>query len=144
MTTSSATDKAASLDIRAIYERYVSTFATRNLAEIVKLHSEDSKFWYHGGMPAVVGREAIAEVFGGVFEQWPEAGFDVYRTLFIDRHWILDWAMTAVLTRKNGERVAVKFDALDVVEVDDEGLVVRKDTFVDAEQVKAARKAAQA
>lgn len=131
------------LDIEAIYERYVSTYATCNVEKIKMLHTENSKFWLHSaGAKPVLGRDAIAETFAGVFKQWPRAGFEVYRTVFGERHWTLDWAMTAILKGPDGSDRPVRFDAIDLVEVDDTGLVVRKDTFVDAAQVKEAIAAA--
>ena len=50
--------------------------------------------------------------------------------------------MTAILKGPDGSDRPVRFDAIDLVEVDDTGLVVRKDTFVDAAQVKEAIAAA--
>ena len=49
--------------------------------------------------------------------------------LFGEDHWILDWALIS------GD---VRFDCLDVVNVSPDGLVARKDTFVDGMQLQAA------
>jgi hypothetical protein len=49
--------------------------------------------------------------------------------LYGEDHWILDWALIS------GE---VRFDCLDIVNVSPDGLVTRKDTFVDAVQLQAA------
>ena len=52
------------LDIEAIYERYVSTYATCDVEKIKMLHTENSKFWLHSaGAKPVLGRDAIAETF---------------------------------------------------------------------------------
>lgn len=45
---------------------------------------------------------------------------------------------TAKLTSPDGDQLPVRFDCLDVVTLDDEGLVLRKDTYVDLVQVQAA------
>ena len=124
--------------IEAIYDRYVITFSTKNPAAIVQKHAESGTFWLHTGGPAVTGREAIATTFAGFFASWPEFGFDIKRVIFAENHWVLDWAITAVLTGKDETRHSISIDALDVIDVDDEGLVSRKDTWVDGGQLKAA------
>lgn len=130
---------AKPMDIKTAYERYVTTYATCDVEKIKMLHTEDSKFWLHSaGAKPVEGRDAIAATFAQVFKQWPQAGYEVYRTVFGERHWTLDWAMTAVLKGPDGSDRPVRFDAIDLVEVNDAGLVVRKDTFVDAHQVQLA------
>ena len=46
-----------------------------------------------------------------------------------DDHWVLDWALIS------GD---IRFDCLDIVVVSPDGLVARKDTFVDTAQFAAA------
>lgn len=125
------------LDVRELYERYVSTFATKDVERIVDLHAEDGSFWLHTGREPVVGRAAIAATFQGFFDQWPEFGFELHRTMFTESAWILDWSVTSVLPGASGPR-PISFHALDVVDVNLRGLVSRKDTFIDLAQVKAA------
>lgn len=83
----------------------------------------------HLGGEAVVGRDAVRAAFAGIFEQFPDLTWETYRVLYCDDHWILDWALISG---------AVRFDCLDVVNVSPDGLVTRKDTFVDAVQLQAA------
>jgi len=125
-------------DLRALFERYAATFATRDVEAIVALHAEETEFRLRlDGEPAR-GRAEVGETFAGFFAAWPQLGFEVHRVLFGDDHWVLDWAATAVLARPDGTPVPVRFDCLDVVTVDAEGLVTRKDTFVDHAQLAAA------
>ncbi|WP_420969089.1 nuclear transport factor 2 family protein [Bradyrhizobium sp. B120] len=131
--------KDRSSDIREIYEHYVATFATRDIAAIAENHATDGTFWLHTGTKAVQGREAIGTTFAGFFEQWPNFGFTVHRTLFTERQWVLDWTATAELRGADGLLKPVSFDCLDVVDVDAQGLVIRKDTFIDLVQVQKAR-----
>jgi uncharacterized protein (TIGR02246 family) len=129
-------------DVRALFERYAATFATRDVEAIVALHAEETEFRLRlDGEPAR-GRAGVGETFAGFFADWPELGFEVHRVLLGDDHWVLDWAATAVLARPDGTPVPVSFDCLDVVTVDADGLVTRKDTFVDYAQVQAALTAA--
>ena len=67
MSTSTATlpkSAAHPVDIRAIYEHYVAVYATRDVEEIKKNHSVDSRFWLHNGGKPVVGvlREVINQL----------------------------------------------------------------------------------
>jgi hypothetical protein len=117
------------LDLTAISERYFAAWAARDPDAIVALHTEDTQFWMRMGGEPVVGRDAVRAAFAGVFEQFPELMWETYRVLYGEDHWILDWALIS------GE---IRFDCLDVVNVAPDGLVVRKDTFVNAAQLQAA------
>jgi hypothetical protein len=126
------------LDTRTIYETYASTFAKCDPDAIVKLHTVDSQFWLHLGEKPVRGRAAIRDRFAEYFEQWPSFGFDVYRVRIGERHWVLDWALTSEVIGGDGTSKPVRFDCIDLVEIDDNGLVARKDTFVDLVQAQQA------
>ena len=123
---------------RALCNRYADTYDSRNVEAIVALHAPNSQFWLHLDREPVTGRAAIADAFAGFFEQWPKFGFDVYRVFTGADHWVLDWALTAELTRADGTVVPVRFDCVDIVTVDADGLVARKDTFVDYPQAQQA------
>jgi ketosteroid isomerase-like protein len=120
---------AQELDLTAISERYFAAWAARDPDAIVALHTEDTRFWMHTGGAAVVGRDAVRATFADIFELFPDLSWETYRVLYGDDHWILDWALIS------GD---IRFDCLDVVNVAPDGLVVRKDTFVDAAQLQAA------
>jgi uncharacterized protein (TIGR02246 family) len=135
--TATAAAKTAT-GIEAIYDNYVETFGTKQPDAIIKNHAENGTFWLHTGGAPVQGREAIARTFAGFFANWPEFGFKVARVIFAQDHWVLDWAITAVLTGKDGTRHPVSIDALDIIDVDADGLVSRKDTWIDGGQLKAA------
>jgi uncharacterized protein (TIGR02246 family) len=125
-------------DIQTVFDRYAATFATRDPDAIVRLHSPDSQFWLHLGEEPIRGRAAIRDRFSEYFEQWPSFGFDTYRVHVGPHHWVLDWALTSVLAGVDGTKRPVRFDCIDLVEVDYDGLVARKDTFVDLVQAQAA------
>ena len=76
--------------------------------------------------------------FTQIFERYPGFGVETHRLLLGERHWTLDWTLTFEPPGKTRRG----FRALDVVEVDDNGFVTRKDTFFDFAQVKAALEAA--
>jgi uncharacterized protein (TIGR02246 family) len=131
-------------DVRLLFDRYEATFATRDVDAIVALHAPDSQFWLHLDREPARGRAAIAATFAAFFAEWPEFGFVVHRVLTGPDHWVLDWALTAELARPDGRAVTVRFDCLDIVTVDPDGLVARKDTFVDDVQATKAVAAAAA
>jgi ketosteroid isomerase-like protein len=116
-------------DLKAISERYFAAWAARDPEAIVALHTEDTQFWTHLGAGPVKGREAVRAAFTEIFAQFPDFSWETYRVLYGEDHWILDWALIS------GD---VRFDCLDIVNVSPDGLVARKDTFVDAVQLQAA------
>ena len=116
------------LDLEASAERYFAAWEARDPDAIVALHTEDTQFWAHLGTEPVRGREDVRAAFAEVFERFPEFSFETYRVLYGAEHWILDWALIS------GE---IRFDCLDVVNVSPEGLVARKDTFIDTAQMQA-------
>ncbi len=124
--------------IQEVYQQYVETFSNKQPEQIVNLHAEQGTFWLRAGREPVRGREAISAAFAEFFRTWPQLGFKIHRTLFTPSGWVLDWSVTASLPGKQGGKHPIQFDALDVVDVDERGLVIRKDTFIDSIQLKAA------
>jgi ketosteroid isomerase-like protein len=116
-------------DLKMISERYFAAWEGRDVDAIVEFHTEDTQFWMHSGTEPVRGRAAVREAFAEIFERFPDFGFDVHRVLYAADHWVLDWALIS------GE---IRFDCLDVVNVTADGLVARKDTFIDFVQLQAA------
>ena len=121
--------QVTAVDLEEVTDRYFAAWEARDPDAIVALHTEDTQFWMHMGGEPVVGCDAVRATFAAVFEQFPELTWETYRVLYGEDHWILDWALIS------GE---IRFDCLDVVNVAPDGLVVRKDTFVDAAQLQAA------
>jgi len=83
----------------------------------------------------VHGRQAVRAAFAALIEQFPDLTWETYRVLYGENHWVLDWALIS------GD---IRFDCLDVVDVSPDGLVARKDTFIDAAQLQAAMGAVNA
>lgn len=123
------------LDLTAISERYFAAWEARDPDAIVALHTEDTRFWIHLGTEPVSGRDAVRATFAELFERFPEFGFETYRVLYGPEFWVLDWALTF---QPEGSDERARFNCLDVVNVSPDGLVARKDTFVDVVQLQAA------
>jgi ketosteroid isomerase-like protein len=124
-----STSATQSVDLKAISERYFAAWADRDPDAIVNLHTDDLRFWTHLRAEPIVGRDAARATFAELFDSFPEFSFETYRVLYGEDHWVLDWALIS------GD---IRFDCLDVVVVSPDGLVARKDTFVDAVQLQAA------
>jgi len=116
-------------DLKAISERYFAAWESRDPDAIVALHTDDTRFWTHLGTAPLQGRDAVREAFAEIFERFPGFSFETYRVLYGENHWVLDWALIS------GD---IRFDCLDVVDVSPDGLVARKDTFIDAVQLQVA------
>jgi hypothetical protein len=110
------------LDLEAISQRYFAAWEARDPDAIVALHTDGTRFWAHAGGGPIEGRDGVRTAFAELFERFPEFSFETHRVLYGDDHWVLDWTLISGETR---------FDCLDVVSVSPEGLVARKDTFVD-------------
>ncbi len=123
--------------METIYEQYVAPFSTEDTATIAKLDAESGTFWLHNGGGAAQGRAAIASTFEGFFRSWPQFGFDAKRVVFAPRHRVLDWAITTVLLGADGSR-SVRIDAMDVIDLNDDDFVVRKNMLLDGAQLRAA------
>ena len=115
-------------ELKEFSERYFAAWAARDPEAIVAMHSEDTQFWTHAGGEPAKGQDAVRAEFAQIFERFPEFSYETYRVLYGDDFWVLDWALI------NGD---VRFDCVDIVNVSPEGLVSRKDTFIDMVQLQA-------
>jgi len=126
---------ASPFDLEAISERYFAAWEVSDPDAIVALNTDDTEFWSHAGQEPARGRDEVRAAFAEVFERFPAFSFEVHRLLHGPDFWVLDWALTFL---PDGARDRARFDCLDVVEVAPDGLVARKDTFVDMVQLQAA------
>lgn len=111
-----------SLDLPAVAERYFAAWERRDPDAIAALHTPDSVFRTHLAQGPAVGRDAVREAFAGVFATFPGLTFTTDRVLYGDGFWVLDW------TLRSGD---LELDLVDTVEVAPDGLVARKDTWLD-------------
>jgi ketosteroid isomerase-like protein len=118
------------LDVKRISETYFAAWEARDPEAIIAHHSGDTMFWSHFGGEPVRGREAVRDTFAGLFETFEDFSSETYRVVYGDDHWVLDWALIA---RVNG--TPVRFDCIDLVMLTPDGLVARKDTFIDSSQI---------
>jgi hypothetical protein len=117
-----------------VLARYLDAWEAQDPDAIIALHTENTRFQTHAGLPAVTGRKAVRAAFADLFERMPGVDFYGHRVLLGNTHWVLDWTVT--FDGPGGEQRSL--DCVDVVELSADGLVDRKDVFVDVAQFRAA------
>ncbi|MET9311024.1 nuclear transport factor 2 family protein [Kribbella sp. NPDC003505] len=129
-------------DLQRIFDRYHQAWEAKDPDAIVALHTEDSTFVLRGGEERVQGRTALRAHFAAVFDRFAGYRAEVQRLLLGDGHWVLEWTMVVDLQGIEGLPFTARIDLLDVVDVNADGQVVRKDVYVDgAQQMAAYRRA---
>lgn len=120
--------------LEEIFNRYHEAWEAKDPDAIAALHSEDSTFALRAGEQRVQGRAALRAHFKGVFDTYPGYRADVQRLILGDGCWVLEWTMVIDLLEPEGQPFTARIDLVDVVNVDERGLVTRKDVYVDGAQ----------
>jgi hypothetical protein len=123
---------------RQVFDRYHAAWEAKDADAIAALHTEDSTFALRSGGARVQGRAALRQHFAQIFLEFPGYRAEVDRLLLGDGHWVLEWAMVVELPAADGGTFTARIDLVDVVDVDEAGLVTRKDVWVDGVQQAAA------
>ena len=123
--------------LAAIFERYHVGWETKNADMVASLHSEDTVFWLHDGSAPVKGRDALRRQCAGLFAAF-EFSHATERLLYGQDHWILEWTMILSLAEPDGSPFTARVEMLDVVTVNPQGEVVRKDVYMNGKQSQAA------
>lgn len=123
--------------VQALQERYAQAWEARDPAAIAALHTEDSVFHTHIGMPPAVGRAAVLATCKDTFHTYHDFHAIPTRLHVGTDHWALEWQMTAQMQTPAGPQ-PISVDCVDVVHLSPEGLVARKDVYMDVEHVTSA------
>lgn len=129
----SAATVQPSLDLESISRTYLAAWTARDPSRIAALHADDTRFQIHVGGELVEGRDAVIVAFEQFLRSWPNFAFETERLLFGEDHWVLDWTMLS----SGGPAGDVRLDCVDIVTVDADGLVLRKDSYLDATGLRA-------
>ncbi len=121
-----------------VFNRYHAAWVAKDPDAIAALHSEDSTYTLRAGENRVQGRTALCEHFQGVFDAYPGYRAEVQRLVLGAGHWVLEWTMAIDLQDTAGQPFTARIDLVDIVNVDEAGLVTRKDVYVDGAQRAAA------
>jgi uncharacterized protein (TIGR02246 family) len=131
--------------LQQLFDEYGEAWATLDPARIAEWHAEDGAFCLHvGDAEDAVGRDAIRETFAGFIAQFPDLGYEVVRVGFGPDHYVAEWKFSGTLRSplEVGEQSAqptgewIEWDAVDVITWKD-GLIQRKDTYVDSVALQA-------
>ena len=123
--------------LAALLERYHVGWETRNPDLIASLHSEDTVFWLHDGSDPVKGRDALRRHCSQLFAAF-NFSHEMGRQLFGEDHWVLEWTMVLSLAQPDGSPFTARVEMLDVVTVNPQGEVARKDVYMNGKQSHAA------
>ena len=134
MSTATLEHPAQTSALKAAFGRYHVGWETQDAGLVASLHSADSVFLLHDGSPAVVGRDNIQRHVEGLFRKYPALAFEPdTRTLFGDGRWVFEYTM---VLGSAGQTARVRM--IDVVDVNADGEVTRKEVFLDPAQAQAA------
>ncbi|NMN95340.1 nuclear transport factor 2 family protein [Antrihabitans stalactiti] len=136
-----AAEREARLDrssLEEVFNRYHQAWEDKDPDAISALHSVDSTYSLRAGEKRVHGRSALREHYKNLFDSYPGYRAEVARLLLGDGHWVLEWTMVIDLLDTDGTQFTARIDLVDVVDVDRDGLVTRKDVYVDGAQRAAA------
>lgn len=137
VTMSVAAQATQASPLAAVFERYHVGWETRNPDLIASLHSEDTMFWLHDGSEPVIGRDALRKHCVGLFASFRFTQ-EIVRLLYGHDHWIFEWTMILSLAEPNGSPFTARVEMLDVVTVNAQGEVTRKDVYMNGKQSQAA------
>jgi hypothetical protein len=124
--------------LQQVFDRYHAAWEAKDPDAIAALHTEDSTFALRSGGARVQGRAALRQHFVQIFLEFPDYQAEVDRLLLGDGHWVLEWTMVVELPAVDGGTFTARIALVDVVVVDEAGLVTRKDVWVDGVQQAAA------
>jgi hypothetical protein len=130
-------DKSDAISIADVFARYHVGWDTKNPDLIASLHSADTVFQLHDGTPPVHGREALRANCAQLFKTFD---FELEMGRFFNGHdhWVFEWTMVLKLKDATGVPFTARVEMLDLVTIDADRLVTRKDVYMNGAQAGAA------
>ena len=116
-----------------LIERYTEAWGSRDPDAIVALHTDDTTFHAHAGQEPAQGKAAVRQAFADLLAQFPDLEFASVSQRIGPDFWVAEWRMSGTLA---GTDTRFDVDLIDVVTVED-GLVMRKDSYIDAVAMQA-------
>jgi steroid delta-isomerase-like uncharacterized protein len=116
-----------------LFPRYADAWGRHDPDAIVALHTEDTTFHAHIGQEPARGKAAVRQAFADLFAQFPDLGFTQVSLRTGPDFWVVEWRMSGTLA---GTDSAFEVDLVDLITIED-GLVKRKDSYIDAVAMQA-------
>jgi uncharacterized protein (TIGR02246 family) len=123
----------ANHQVDELARRYSEAWNAHDLETIISMHAEDSTFRLHGGPPPAEGIKEVRAAFEGFLAQYPNMRFEERALLVGPDHWALEYELTGVTGGTEARCTGV-----DVI-VARNGLVARKETYLDRIALRARR-----
>jgi ketosteroid isomerase-like protein len=111
-----------------VVQELVAAYNAKSLDVVLDLYRPDARFWDPFHREGVVGREAIGEVVGGLFESFPDEEMSIETLAADETHAVAEFRSTG--TARGGEPFEVEFT--EVYEVTD-GQVASCRVYIDTE-----------
>jgi steroid delta-isomerase-like uncharacterized protein len=119
--------------VQDLIQRYTDAWGSRDPDQIVALHTEDTTFHAHAGQEPSRGKAAVRQAFADLFTQFPDLAFAPVALRTGSDFWVAEWRMSGSLA---GTDARFEVDLVDVIAVEN-GLVKRKDSYIDAVSMQA-------
>jgi ketosteroid isomerase-like protein len=114
-----------STDLEGLIERHDAAWNAQDLDAVMASYTDEIVFQNHtAGEPAVVGRAAVREHIGGIFERWPDLRFSSRRLYLSAGFCVSEWTARATAP----DNRLLEWDGVDVLPIRD-GLIARKDVY---------------
>jgi hypothetical protein len=123
--------------IEDVFARYHVGWDTKNPDLIASLHSDDTIFWVHDGTPPVKGRDALRAHCAALFQR-SDFQLEMGRLFYGANHWVFEWTMVLNLKDQGGAPFTARVEMLDLVTINADSLVTRKDVYMNGRQASAA------
>jgi uncharacterized protein (TIGR02246 family) len=112
-------------DVAQLIAEHDRAWNEQDVEALASVYSDDVVFQNHtAGEDEVVGRAAVLEHIGGIFERWPDLRFSSRRLYLGDEVCVSEW--TARATAPDGRRL--EWDGVDVMPIAS-GRIARKDVY---------------
>lgn len=129
--------KPAAMSLDDVFARYHVGWETKNPDLIASLHSKDTVFQLHDGTPPVHGRNALRASCVTMFKTF-DFELEMGRFFHGPDHWVFEWIMVLKLKDAAGVPFTARVEMLDLVTIDSDQLVTRKDVYMNGGQAAAA------
>jgi ketosteroid isomerase-like protein len=128
------------LPVEALAREYDAAWNAGDVDAIVARHAPDGSYRLHvGGAPAISGRDTLHRAFTAALANWRELSFELERVHCAERGYVWQSTLRGVLARPLPlgavtlpvNDVPLTFTGIDLVTLDQDGLISAKDTYFD-------------
>lgn len=116
-----------------LFHRYADAWGLRDPDAIVALHTEGTRFHAHIDQQPARGKAAVRQAFADLFAQFPDLAFEQVSLRTGSDFWVVEWKMSGTPA---GTETRFAIDLIDFITAEN-GLVKRKDSYIDAMSMQA-------